>query len=212
MQKSTIAVLIVAVLIVALGAVLVFLTGDAPAGGGDTVDNAKLVEGARNVIGSPLAPVAIVEFGDFECPSCGAVHPTVKRILGDYGNQVRFVYRHFPLSQHRNARPAALAAEAAGLQGKFWEMHDKLFENQNRLDEASLRANAEEMGLDMAKFDSDRDSAALASLVNLDAEAARGFVVTATPTFFINGKRFVGGVSYQTFQSEIQRIISESAK
>ena len=106
------------------------------------------VTSADHIRGPAQAPVTLVEYGDYECPYCGLAHPVVQRILDDLGPRLRFVFRHFPLSQvHPNAEPAAEAAEFAGARGRFWEMHDRLFENQDRLRPRLLFALAEALEL-----------------------------------------------------------------
>lgn len=212
MQKSTIVLLSIAVLIVALGAILVFSSGGDTPSSGDSVPVEQLVFGQHFSKGSPDSPVSIVEFADFQCPACGATYPAVEKILADYSQQVYFVFRNFPLTQHEHARPAALAAQAAGSQGKFWEMYGLLFQHQDKIDDASLRGYAESLGLDMGRFDEDWKSAASAKAINEDVAAATGFRVSATPTFFINGERYVGVVSYEQFKSKIEKILQKQGK
>ena len=111
------------------------------------------VNAQDHVAGPDDAPVTLVEYGDFECPYCGMAHPIVKKIQRELGNQLRFVFRHFPLAEaHPHARIAAQAAEAAGVQGKFWEMHDTLFEHQQALDVEDLVGYAKALGLDTTRF------------------------------------------------------------
>ncbi|MCL5435716.1 MAG: DsbA family protein [Patescibacteria group bacterium] len=212
MQKSTIVLIVIAVLIVFLGAALLFIFGSTPPSGGDTVSVEQLLSGIHHTKGSSGAPVVIVEFGDFQCPSCGAAYPVVSRILNDFGDKIYFVYRHFPLAQHEFARSAASASEAAAVQGKFWEMYDQLYQHQDKLDETSIRGYATSLGLDMAKFESDWKSQAAADIVTADAAAGAGFKVSATPTFFINGQRFVGALSYDQFRAEITKLLSAQSK
>ncbi|PRY11306.1 thioredoxin-like protein [Pontibacter ummariensis] len=140
--------------------------------------------------GSSNAPVTLVEYGDYQCPHCAQAHPLVKQLLEEKGDQVRFVYRNFPLSQsHAMAKPAAQAAEAAGQQGKFWEMHDMIFENQKQLDQDSLNKFAESLDLDVGKFSKDKESEEVASKVEEDFESGIRSGVNGTPSFFINGER-----------------------
>jgi thiol-disulfide isomerase/thioredoxin len=120
--------------------------------------------------GAPMAKVTIVEFSDFQCPHCGAAHPELARILKEFDGQVRLVYRYFPLSNHTRALPAAKAAEAARAQGKFWEMHDLLFENQTALQDTDLDKYAKQIGLDVSKFDSDMASEAAEKQIQSDRE------------------------------------------
>jgi glutaredoxin len=147
------------------------------------------IEGAPTR-GSPMAPVTIVEFSDFECPYCGRAHPIVQQVLREYEGRVRVVFKHFPLSSHPHAMPAARAAVAAGNQGKFWEMHDLLFEHQRQLEEEDLERYAEQLGLDMEQFRADLQSAETQQQVEADKQEGQRVGVEGTPTFFVNGRRF----------------------
>jgi protein-disulfide isomerase len=147
-----------------------------------------------HVIGPATAPVTLVEYGDYECPYCGAAHGSVKQILGALGDGVRFVFRNFPLSQiHPHAFQAANAAEAAGAQGDFWGMHDLLFENQRHLDTQSLLAYARALGLDLQRFGADLTQQTYATRVREDFLSGVRSGVNGTPTFFVNGVRHNGG-------------------
>jgi protein-disulfide isomerase len=145
-----------------------------------------------NVDGEPSrgdvnAPVTIVEFTDFECPSCAAMHPVLEEVLKAYGQRVRFVVRNFPLSKHVHARKAAEAADAANAQGKFFEYTALLFKRQSALDVPSLKKYATEVGLDRARFDAALDGGAYAAEVKHDVEDGEIYGVNSTPTIFING-------------------------
>ncbi|HJL20284.1 MAG TPA: thioredoxin domain-containing protein [Sandaracinaceae bacterium LLY-WYZ-13_1] len=140
--------------------------------------------------GSPMAPVTIVEFSDFECPYCGRAHPIVQQVLREFEGQVRLVFKHFPLSSHSHAMPAARAAVAAGNQDRFWEMHDLLFEHQRQLEEEDLERYAEQLGLDMERFRADMQSEETQQRVEADKEQGQELGVEGTPTFFIDGRRF----------------------
>jgi protein-disulfide isomerase len=137
--------------------------------------------------GDVNAPVTVVEFTDFECPACAAMHPILEEVLKSYGNKVRFVVRDFPLNIHENARKAAEAANAAHAQGKFFEYAALLFKNQNSLDIASLKKYASELGLDRARFDAALDRGTYASEVAKDVEAGEMYGIRSTPTVFVNG-------------------------
>jgi len=146
-----------------------------------------------HALGNASAPVTLVEYGDYECPHCGRAHPIVKRVLRRLGKHVRFVFRNFPLGEmHPHAVQAARAAEAAGLQGKFWEMHDHLFEHQNALERDDLVGHAKKLGLDTARFARDLDSPAIEERVRSDFASGVRSGVNGTPTFFIDGQRFDG--------------------
>jgi len=137
--------------------------------------------------GDTNAPVTVVEFTDFQCPACAAMHPILEDVLKSYGNKVRFVVRDFPLNQHEYARKAAEAANAANAQGKFFEYITLLFKNQKALDVPSLKKYASELGLDRARFDAALDRGAYAAEVNKDVTDGEMYGVGSTPTIFVNG-------------------------
>jgi protein-disulfide isomerase len=137
--------------------------------------------------GEATAPVTVVEFTDFQCPACAAMHPVLEEVLKSYGNKVRFVVRDFPLNQHEWARKAAEAANAANAQGKFFEYIAVLFKNQKALDVPSLKKYASEVGLDRARFDAALDRGVYAAEVQKDVEDGEMYGVGSTPTIFVNG-------------------------
>lgn len=138
--------------------------------------------------------VVIVEYGDYQCPYCGAAYPVLKEMLKVYSKDLEFVFRNFPLSEmHPMARPAAIAAEAASLQGKFWEMHDAIYENQDSLNPHFLLQLAEKFGLDMAQYEKDIQSDKVSDKVDGDFESGVRSGVNGTPSFYINGQKFNGG-------------------
>lgn len=139
--------------------------------------------------GDANAPVTIVEFTDFECPACAAMHPVLEEVLKSYGNKVRLVVRDFPLNRHEHARKAAEAANAAHAQGKFFEYAALLFTRQKALDVASLKKYATELGLDRARFDAALDRGTYAAEVKHDIEDGEMYGVDVTPTIFVNGVR-----------------------
>jgi protein-disulfide isomerase len=146
---------------------------------------------ADHIQGNPDAPVALLEYGDYECPHCGAAYPVVKQIQKKMGRQLQFVFRNFPLTNmHPFAEIAAEAAEAASAQGRFWEMHDALYENQDSLSEETIFALAEKIGLDMEAFTKDIESQKYRPKVKKDFMGGVKSGVNGTPTFFINGERF----------------------
>jgi Na+:H+ antiporter, NhaA family len=147
------------------------------------------VDAARDHLrGAAHAPVTLVEYGDFQCPYCGEAYPVVKQLLERFGDRLRFVFRHMPLADlHPRAPAAALAAEAAGAQGRFWEMHDRLFEHQLELGDDDLRGHAEAIDLDVERFQSDLADAALAARVEVDFQSGARSGVPSTPRFFVNG-------------------------
>ncbi len=158
--------------------------------------------------GSPDAPVTLVEYGDYQCPYCGAAYPVVKAIQAALGADLRFVFRNFPLSQmHEHAMQAAEAAEAAGGQGegKFWEMHDRLYENQNRLGPPDLVSYAGVVGLDVSRFERDLKAGTFHTRVTHDFRGGVRSGVNGTPTFFINGVRYDGEFDVHALTAAIRR-------
>lgn len=148
-----------------------------------------------HVVGPAHAPVTLVEYGDLECPHCKQAAPVVKLLLHKFPEQLRFAFRHFPLEGvHANAELAAEAAECAGAQGQFWQMHDLLFENQLRLQRKHLVAYAEKLELDMARFTSELDDHIYLQRVREHLASGNASGVRATPTFFVNDQ--IQDVSY----------------
>ena len=164
------------------------------------------------VRGPADAPVTIVEFSDFQCPFCSRVVPTVDKILKDYPKQVRLFFRHNPLPFHNNAPLAAEAAVAAEAQGKFWEMHDKMFANQQALDRAGLEKDAQEIGLDMGKFKTALDTHSGKGRVDADLAAGKQIGVQGTPNFYIDGRNVQGAQPYEEFKKVIDDEIVRAKK
>ena len=145
-------------------------------------------------LGPVDAPVTLVEYGDYECPYCGKAFPVVNELRRRFGDRLRFVFRNFPLNTiHEHAGVAAQAAEAAAAQGNFWEMHDLLYENQDKLADIDLRSYALKVGLELYRFDADLSSEKYAARVREDFRGGVRSGVNGTPTFFINGFRHNGG-------------------
>lgn len=181
------ALLVVLGAIVAIGGFL-YLTQPAE-------DTTTKSEPSNHVAGAGETGVVLTEFGDFQCPGCAAYYPTVKQIKEKYGDQITFQFRHFPLeSIHKNARAAARASEAAAKQGKFWEMHDMLFENQTAWQSVSdpvsvFEGYARTLGIeDITRFTEDLKGSEVNATINADLADGREKGVSATPTFAINGK------------------------
>jgi protein-disulfide isomerase len=154
------------------------------------------------------APIELIEFSDFQCPFCLRAHATVEQVLQAYGDRIHFVYRHFPLPSHPNARPAAEAAACAAEQDKFWPYHDRLFAQPSRLSEADLKQHAVELGLDSAKFNACVDSHKYKDVVDADVKEADEAGVNATPTFFINGRVVSGALPFESFKRIIDDELS----
>ena len=160
-------------------------------------------EGAQSK-GPESAPVTIVEFSDFECPFCARVVPTLQQIERTYQGSVRIVWKHLPLASiHKNAVGAAVAAEAAGRQGKFWEFHDKLFANQERLGPEDLLQHARDLQLDMGRFEADVLNAVEKKKIAADVQEADALGVVSTPSTFINGRPLVGAHPFEAFRKII---------
>ena len=160
--------------------------------------------------GGADAPVTIIEFSEFQCPFCSRVNPTMKQIADTYGNKVRVVFKHNPLPFHKEAPLASEASLAAHEQGKFWEMHDKLFENQKALTRPDLDRFAGEIGLDMSKFKADLDGNVFKKVVDADMAISAQFGVQGTPNFFINGRKLVGAQPWDAFKKIIDEEITKT--
>ena len=159
------------------------------------------------------APVTVLEYGDYECPFCSDAHPIVLALQQDAGPIMRFAYRHFPLTNlHPHAEPAAEAAEAAGAQGRFWEMHDILFEHQDALAPDDLAGYADVLGLDVARFVEDLRTHRFSSRVRRDFLSGVRSGVNGTPTFFMNGLRYDGPRDFDTMLSVIEELAGQSQR
>jgi protein-disulfide isomerase len=163
-------------------------------------------------VGPATAKVTIVEWSDFECPFCSRAVPTINKIKETYGKDVRVVFRHQPLPMHPNAKPAAAASMAAHEQGKFWEMHDKLFANQRALDRANLDKYAQELGLDMARYKAAMDSNKYAAKIDADSSSGSAVGANGTPAFFINGRFLSGAQPFEAFKPLIDEEIAKANK
>ncbi len=163
-----------------------------------------------DITGSPFkgaadAPVVIVEYSDFQCPYCNRLQPTLKRVLEMYPGKVKLVFKNLPLIRiHKFAMNAALAAMAAKQQGKFWEFHDELFANYNRLNDEKIEEIARKVGLDMERFERDKKAPAVRNIINRDMQEAARNNVRGTPTLFINGRRLKNR-SIDGFKQAIER-------
>ncbi|MGH9752622.1 MAG: DsbA family protein [Blastocatellia bacterium] len=185
-------VIIAAVLVAAVGAGFLMFrssqsqssTAPTPASGPGATPGATTSKGV----------VIIEEFGDYQCPPCGSLHPILKTLKSEYGDRIQIVFRHYPLTQiHNHALEASFAAAAAGLQGKFWEMHNLLYEKQSEWNQVGdfrpIVINfARQIGLDIPRFTRDIDGLQVMSIVQEDTQRAKAFRVEATPTIFINGQ------------------------
>lgn len=164
-----------------------------------------VAEAGRAAQGPANAPIQMIEFSDFQCPYCLRAYPTLMKVLQTYGDRIRFVYRHYPLKNHPQARPAAEAAQCANEQGKFWPYHNHLFSAGNQLSDADLKQAAVAVGADPVKFNACFDSHKYSADVDTDIAAADEAGVTGTPAFFINGRMLTGAQPLEAFK----RLIDE---
>jgi protein-disulfide isomerase len=169
--------------------------------------------------GGRSASVTLEEFSDFQCPACGNLEPGLRSVMKDYGERVRLVFRNFPLPMHRYAFQAARAAEAAGLQGKFWEMHDMIYDNQKEWSEAmeprvQFDGYATRLGLDVQKFKADMERQDLADRIKADVLRGNALNVRGTPTVFLNGRELVPGklVTEEDLRREINAALGSAAR
>jgi len=183
-------------------------------------ENQKLLEVVSDdyIKGNKDASVTIVEYLDFECEACGAYYPLVKQLAEEFKNDVRFVNRYFPLPGHKNGLPAALAVEAAGKQGKYWEMHNILFDNQKNWgekqspDPAIFEGYAKQIGLNMDQFKKDVGSNEVKERVNRDKNSGTKLGVSGTPTFFLNGEKIPNPKTPEDFKTFINAAILKAPK
>lgn len=211
-------------LILAVAFILILIAGAAYyfASGGSTTDNSQnqtAIEGPTEndwIRGNKESNVSLIEYSDFQCPACGAYYPMVKQMKKEFGEKIAFVYRNFPLRQiHPNAQIAAQSAESAGNQGKFWEMHDVLFEKQkdwslqdkDRVKE-TLAQYAQSLELDLDQFKTDLESKETKQKVDDDYASGNRYDVTATPTFFVNGKKIESPKSPSDFKKVLEDALS----
>ncbi len=173
---------------------------------------------SNHIFGKGTKNVTLVEYGDFQCPICGSYFPIVKQVKEDFKNDIHFQFRSFPLPQHQNAFAAHRAAEAASLQGKFWEMHDLLYANQQSWSSISdsysvFEAYAKSLGLDITKFKQDFDSSAVNAVINADQKAGVDLGVDGTPTFFLDGKKMdPRPTSVKEFEAAIKQAIAANSQ
>lgn len=185
---------LVVILVVIVGLAGIFaLTNKKDENGGDNKNTSA--EASQHIAGKKDSKVTLLEYGDFQCPACKSYFPLIDQLKAEYGDRVAFQFRHFPLVQiHPNAFVSARAAEAAGKQGKFFEMHDLLYENQETWANSSspiplLQGYAKQLNLNIDQFNSDMNSSAVADTINADVKSAQALGASSTPTFAINGKK-----------------------
>lgn len=210
-MKTVMVVLLVSVLVV-VGAAVLLTSNQGSGSGGETSIDVALTS-SDQIRGSLDAKIMLLEYSDFQCPACKAYEPLVKKVLEEYSDEVFLVYRHFPLRQtHENAQLSAQAAEAAGKQQKFWEMHDLLFIKQEEWAEekdfsVKLKSYAEELELNVDQFEKDLESDEGKRKIDEDYASGLKFNVNATPTFFLNGKKLENMRSFNDFKREIENLL-----
>ncbi len=204
---------------IAVIALIVFGLSQIWSDGSSRIDNnvnPMLVTSKDNIKGNPDAYVTLVEYSDFQCPACRSYYPMLKKLNEKYPDNLRIVYRHFPLVQiHQHATRAAQAAEAAGMQGKFWEMHDMIFNTQDSWSESDNPKQffadlAGTLGLDVEKFERDIESDEVMEKVKRDTNSGIKLGVSATPTFYLNGRKLANPRSFDEFSSLIRDAIDNT--
>ncbi|QQG41261.1 MAG: thioredoxin domain-containing protein [Candidatus Woesebacteria bacterium] len=214
----------VATIALILGGVFFFSRDGSVEPGGKQISNDILVPKGSNITSGIVngkylpanssAQLTLVEFGDYQCPACGIFNPLTKQIITEFAGKVNYVFRNFPLNQHANAPISSFAAEAAGLQGKFWEMHDKLFETQQSwstsTDAKSIFIGyAKDLGLDVNQFKTDIDSQKVKDKVKKDSDDGYLVALNATPTFYLNGVKLELPANYDDFKKIIQSALDK---
>ena len=172
---------------------------------------------AEHFKGNENSQVVLMEFSDFQCPACAAYYSVLKDVLDEFGDDIKIVYKHFPLSIHRNAKLAAQAAEAAGAQGRFWEMHDKIFEGQKEWAEVFNPKQvfikyAEELSLDVELFKKDMVGAIAKNKVEKDLQEGKILGVSYTPYFILNGEQIENPKTLEEFKELIEKALSTEAE
>lgn len=217
MNLSTENKILISIVVVTIGLLVggaYYLTATAPPEATETIDMSKALSSEAYHKGDPSAKVKIVEFADFQCPACAASEPIVQKVMKDFEGKFYFEYHHFPLQQHRWAQDAAEAAESAGEQGKFWEYHAVLFDKQNEWGDSSdamklFKQYAKDLQLDEAKFADSLDSDKFRNKVLDSVSKGAELAVSSTPTFFVNGKRVVGGMTYDSWKALIEEELNK---
>ncbi len=226
MDKTTIWFIAIFVAVVVVGLIILGVMSGGPGGSPSSSMPAGFVATTVPAItasdwteGSSTSKVTLIEYGDFECPACGAYYPIVKQLVATYGNRIYFAFRNFPLyNVHPDAGIAAQAAEAAGLQGKYWQMHDTLYVNQATWSNATpssvvsqfFDGYATSIGLDVNKFNQDINSSQVINKIQADVTSGNTAQIDHTPTFFINQKQIPNPTSAADFQSVLDAALASS--
>jgi protein-disulfide isomerase len=203
-----------------IAAIILIFVGVAVFSGNKSNDKSSAKTGGKltqHVIGNGTTGVTLVEYGDYQCPFCGQYYPILKQVQQEFNDQIKFQFRNFPLvSIHQNAFAGARAAEAAGLQDKYWEMHDLLYENQvtwseGRDPNSYFEQYAKQLGLNLAQFRQDYASSEINDLINADMAEGNRLKITGTPTFFLDGKQVQVGQDVTAFEKVIKAEIAKKA-
>ena len=214
-SKKTVSKIIVwaVILIVVIGGIYLISQLDSGTSSSTTVNNITATDQTK---GNPDGQIVLIEYSDFQCPACASYYEIAKQLMQEFNEDIYFSYRHFPLrSIHSNAQLAGQAAEAAGLQGKFWEMHDKLFDNQNSWSNESNPEDifliyATELELDTDKFSTDLESKEIKDKVDNDYASGVGARVNSTPSFFLNGKKISNPKTLDDFKELIEEELNSN--
>lgn len=215
-------IVVLATIILVAGGIFLMTKGNPPATPADNkVDTSKLVSPNSYVTSgfsdgnylpaTASATTTLVEFGDYECPACALYSPMVRQLLTDFAGKINFVFRNYPLSQHSNSLLASYAVEAAGLQGKYWQMHEKVYATQSSWENLSdpksvFIGYAQGFGLDVNKFTTDMNSSRVKDIVQADVDAGNAVGLTETPTFYLNDLKINLTGSYDQFKNLIQPV------
>jgi protein-disulfide isomerase len=209
----------IATLVLVVGAAFLFGGKSSPTAEVKAIKNtdALIRKDSHIIKATEKNSVTIVEFGDFQCPACGVVNPVVNKLLQNYKGKITLIFREFPLPMHSNSQPAAQAAEAAGAQGKFFEMHDLIYANQKEWSESKdplpfFVSYAQQLHLDVAQFKNDVTSKKYAQKIQKDIDDGFALNVNETPTFFINNVPQRGGLEYNDFKDKIDNALKNTSK
>ncbi len=207
---------LVVIVVVILGLVGIFaLTGNKSSDKSGSQGSSGNGQPTNHVEGKGTSGVTLVEYGDYQCPYCAQYYPIVKQVQEQFKDEITFQFRNYPLiSIHQNAFAAARAAEAADKQGKFWQMHDQLYQNQTQWSESSeptklFNQYAKQIGLNTTQFEKDYASSAVNDAINADLAAGRKLDIQGTPTFFLNGKKIETTASVTSFEKQIKDAIAQ---
>jgi protein-disulfide isomerase len=209
-EAKILTAILVAVIGGMIGLFLIANKSDTPAPVGDKT---KLTRETSHKTGS--GAITMVEFGDYQCPACSSTHTSIKQLIKDYEGKITFYFRNFPLTNlHKNAQASSQAAEAAGAQGKFWEMHDKLYEAQDEWSNLSdptdkFVSYATGFGLDIEKFKKALADKQFQTIIDQDSADADALSVQGTPTFFFNGTQYTGKATYADLRDHVEKLLKQ---